>query len=823
MNVSLVVPSRNNLKYVKFAYESIREYMPAETEVILLDDASTDGTWDWMKSVKSDKTQIYRNEGPNRVGHTVLYDQGAKMATKEVFGIFHADMVASLSYIPNMVKHLKRGTVVSATRIEPPLHPPGPEKIVENFGMEPETFQTDYFLKFVNRQEKLNKNKTTSGIFAPWIMYVEDFFAIGGHDKRLFAPMELEDSLHENRILTIIENNNIQLIRFSELFEKYKTLKEIREDGKEIIDFHKNKINIKTSTAKIDGKIGCSFINKLIRKPNTKKLLKIITTWGETVCTEDHSLIDKNLTPTIPKNISIDTIWKPNGFEDWTRRFYYKELNLNNYIKNFIPDSYSNYTDYTLPIIKNINHKGTNQKLKDICEFLGFFVAEGSTPVDSYIKFDNNDLDLLNYFKEKSTSLFGDIHFQLKTNKKENCKDVYSYTKGSIKLSKFLDNILGNGSKNKKVPNFIFNLPKLYQQSFLYGYLSGDGYLGSYIQKNSNITYIKADKRFIFKRKIFEILDCKFTTKSDRLASGIIFLLRNNYPNLSINLNFDKTKEVYNIITNKSKQDKILKIENFNEKCEYVYDIEMNNYGEHTFIDSLGCFGVHNSDLFNRFLLKGYKMIQSRDAFVYHMTCRGSRFKDGINIIQEIPVGEGKVWKRSQDSDEYTTLRQIKFREWWRKWHMNVLHDTMMMPKVCKRYDVGFVIHNIEHNQYQLLSLLEPWCDTLYSNTPVWAKEQYSTKEEQKSNFNIGKKLRSLTPIGGFVNDVLVEFRAEEFRQEHYQFIENLMFIIEDSATEIGEFEYDIFKFTIKSMESYEKNLIHADDPWLLDKLKQTF
>jgi len=198
MNLTLVIPSRNNKKYVQFAYDSIRKYY-SDVEVVLLDDASTDGTWDWMKSVKSDLTKIYRNEGPDRVGHTVLYDVGAKMSSNEIFGIFHADMIATPNYVKNMIKHIKKGAIVSGTRIEPPLHPPGPEKIVENFGMEPEEFKTDEFFKFVTIQENVNKDKTTAGIFAPWIMYVEDFFSIGGHDKRVFAPMELEDSDLFNR------------------------------------------------------------------------------------------------------------------------------------------------------------------------------------------------------------------------------------------------------------------------------------------------------------------------------------------------------------------------------------------------------------------------------------------------------------------------------------------------------------------------------------------------------------------------------------------------------------------------------------------------
>jgi glycosyltransferase involved in cell wall biosynthesis len=64
VNISLVIPSRNNLKYVKYAYKSIRDQIGSDVEIILLDDASTDKTWDWMKSVEGKYTKIYRNEGP---------------------------------------------------------------------------------------------------------------------------------------------------------------------------------------------------------------------------------------------------------------------------------------------------------------------------------------------------------------------------------------------------------------------------------------------------------------------------------------------------------------------------------------------------------------------------------------------------------------------------------------------------------------------------------------------------------------------------------------------------------------------------------------
>ena len=191
--ISFIIPSYNNLKHLKNVYASIQKHAP-EAEVILLDDGSTDGTWDWMRQVETEpgnKTRITRSE--ERVGHTILYDKGIELATNDIVGILHADMIIGPSYIENMLKHLEPGKVVCATRIEPPLHPEGKEKIIMDFGMDFDTLNIDAFEQFaVNAQEQY-KDQTTPGMFAPWIIYKKDFLAIGGHDP-LFAPFPYEDS-----------------------------------------------------------------------------------------------------------------------------------------------------------------------------------------------------------------------------------------------------------------------------------------------------------------------------------------------------------------------------------------------------------------------------------------------------------------------------------------------------------------------------------------------------------------------------------------------------------------------------------------------------
>ena len=197
--ITFVIPSRNNLEFLELAYKSIRN-LRTKHEILILDDASTDGTQEWIKSLNDEDIITYHNQGPERIGIVGMFDKGIEMARTDIIMAFHADMVAGPSLDANTLKHLKRGTVVSATRIEPPLHPSGPEKITQAWGNEVEEFDFNTAMNGIAFYERSNENKTTEGIFAPWCMYREDFLAIGGHDK-LFAPQSKEDSDLFNRFV----------------------------------------------------------------------------------------------------------------------------------------------------------------------------------------------------------------------------------------------------------------------------------------------------------------------------------------------------------------------------------------------------------------------------------------------------------------------------------------------------------------------------------------------------------------------------------------------------------------------------------------------
>lgn len=200
--ISLITPTRNNLEYLKWNYARIRELYP-EVEMCVADDFSSDGTWDWLQETAATDTnlKIMRNNGPERLGHTILYDFLINnYATKPVIGIWHADMYAAEGMLEAVMKNIESDNIISITRIEPPLHPAGPEKVLLDVGLEPDEFDGKVFDGYVKQFKSMYKDQTSNGIFAPWFIYKFKFQEIGGHDD-LFAPQSKEDSDIFNRFV----------------------------------------------------------------------------------------------------------------------------------------------------------------------------------------------------------------------------------------------------------------------------------------------------------------------------------------------------------------------------------------------------------------------------------------------------------------------------------------------------------------------------------------------------------------------------------------------------------------------------------------------
>ena len=199
--ITFCIPSKSNLRYLKTCIPSIRNNAyRKDHDIIIFVDSDDDGTVEWLEQVKEQYNLIYYvnpDLGKRLFGIGKAYDYCIEHSTTDIFMIFHADMMLGINADLNAFKHLKNKTVVCSTRVEPPIHPNAGEKILQHFGMWPEEFQSKEFNEFVEMQ--LNNAQVTEGIFAPWMMYKEEFLAIGGHDPRLHSAREDSDVF--NRLL----------------------------------------------------------------------------------------------------------------------------------------------------------------------------------------------------------------------------------------------------------------------------------------------------------------------------------------------------------------------------------------------------------------------------------------------------------------------------------------------------------------------------------------------------------------------------------------------------------------------------------------------
>ena len=189
--MTFAIASKNNFRYVKHAVKYIRENCYRKDHMIHI---GIDGEDIELETYYKDDNSIVVTKSVS--GIAAIYNDIAKKATTDFILIYHADMIAGKDMDLYLYKQWKQGTIVSATRIEPPLHPADPAKIVDNFGLWPEEDVTDGFKKVdFNRfvENNLDNDKITKGVFAPWLISKDDYWVVNGHDEDLNSHSEDRD------------------------------------------------------------------------------------------------------------------------------------------------------------------------------------------------------------------------------------------------------------------------------------------------------------------------------------------------------------------------------------------------------------------------------------------------------------------------------------------------------------------------------------------------------------------------------------------------------------------------------------------------------
>jgi GT2 family glycosyltransferase len=188
--ITFCIPSKDNLRYLKSSITSIKQNSILDNEIIVWIDSDNDGTEKWL--IDNNIKYLVNPENEPQ-GIAAGYNRCIEAASNEIVCMFHADMFMGKGFDENLIKHLKSKTVVAGTRIEPPLHPEGKEKIVKDFGMYPEDFKEKEFNEFVETTKKEQDGKVTYGIFAPWVCYKNEILEMGMHDEAFHSYHEDSD------------------------------------------------------------------------------------------------------------------------------------------------------------------------------------------------------------------------------------------------------------------------------------------------------------------------------------------------------------------------------------------------------------------------------------------------------------------------------------------------------------------------------------------------------------------------------------------------------------------------------------------------------
>lgn len=201
--------AKNEKQYIELLFKSLKQNLSNNFhEILIFVDSDNQNTIEFLLQQKQHfpNLQIWKNNLPVSIGYQSNINFLFKKAKNDKVSYIQSDMVIGPGYDIELLKtfgKFDKKHIISSTRIEPPLHPPSPEKYTFNFGLNPDEFllNFDKFNEFVLRNK--DDNKITRYYFAPFSLYKTEWESIGGHDSLFRRSREDSDVLYR-----LLFNNN---------------------------------------------------------------------------------------------------------------------------------------------------------------------------------------------------------------------------------------------------------------------------------------------------------------------------------------------------------------------------------------------------------------------------------------------------------------------------------------------------------------------------------------------------------------------------------------------------------------------------------------
>jgi GT2 family glycosyltransferase len=222
-SISFCITTSNNEKYYTLSLlKSLEDHTNfSQHEVLILIDSDNQNTYESLLEYKQNKPniKIYKNQSGFPIGYqrniSILFSK----ASNDIVVYLQADMVVSPDFDKYFLEALDNNPkrIISAARIEPPLHPSSPEKIIKDFGLTPDEFDYDGFCQFSKELQKENK-PLVYGHFAPFGLYKDSYFKyIGGFDSQFRCSREDSDFIIRinNSELEVLQSWNANVYHYT--------------------------------------------------------------------------------------------------------------------------------------------------------------------------------------------------------------------------------------------------------------------------------------------------------------------------------------------------------------------------------------------------------------------------------------------------------------------------------------------------------------------------------------------------------------------------------------------------------------------------------
>ncbi len=106
LGASIIVTTYNQLPYTKMCLESIAAFVPAGYELVVVDNASADGTREYLKGLAAADPGMKVIFNRRNRGFPAAANQGLRAASKDVLVLLNNDMVVSRNWMENLLNCL---------------------------------------------------------------------------------------------------------------------------------------------------------------------------------------------------------------------------------------------------------------------------------------------------------------------------------------------------------------------------------------------------------------------------------------------------------------------------------------------------------------------------------------------------------------------------------------------------------------------------------------------------------------------------------------------------------------------------------------------